>query len=48
MHKPSARIIGHMVAGQQGNIKVPLALAAFDATVRVGENKSFKVFGVYI
>ena len=40
MHKPSARIIGHMVAGQQGNIKVPLASTAFDATIGVGEQNA--------
>ena len=40
MHKPRARIIGHMVAGQKGNVKVPLARATFDAAVGVGEQNA--------
>ena len=39
MHKARARIVGDMIAGEHGDVIVPLAVAALDAAEGVGESQ---------
>ena len=44
VHETSARVVGDVIAGEEWNVVIPLAVAAFDAAEGMGEGQALKCF----